>query len=97
MTLLYLEVTQQDLQREFHFARQNAVQRHLVPRLPLPDTSPVGPDLASIRRVLAAVRHLLEMFRRQLGDEIIRRKLRRLDKRLLTVALELNQLITPEK
>jgi len=28
MTLLYLEVTQQDLQREFHFARQNAVQRH---------------------------------------------------------------------
>jgi hypothetical protein len=37
------------------------------------------------------------MFRRQLADDNISRKLRRLDKRLLTVALELNQLIPPEK
>ncbi|MGH9785951.1 MAG: tyrosine-type recombinase/integrase [Terriglobia bacterium] len=97
MTLLYLEVTQQDLQREFHLARQNAPQRHLVPKLPLPDTSPYAtPDLPGIRRALAAVRHLLEMFRRQLGDESIRRKLQRLDKRLLTVAFELNRLIPPE-
>src|SRR5215472_4508120 len=35
MTLLYLEVTQQDLQRQFHFARQNAVQRHLIPKVAL--------------------------------------------------------------
>ena len=98
MTLLYLEVTQQDLQREFHFARQNAVQRHSVPKLPLPDSSSYAtPDLPGIRRALAAVRHLLEMFRRQLADENTSRKLRGLDKRLLTVALELNQLIPPEK
>ena len=98
MTLLYLEVTQQDLQREFHLARQNAVQRHLIPKLALPDSSLFTvPDLPSIRRALAAIRHLLEMFRRQLADENISRKLRRLDKRLLTVALELNQLIPPEK
>jgi hypothetical protein len=37
------------------------------------------------------------MLRRQLGDESIRRKLQRLDKRLLTVALELNRLIPPQK
>jgi hypothetical protein len=37
------------------------------------------------------------MFRRQLGDESIRRKLQRLDKRLLTVTLELNHLMPPEK
>jgi site-specific recombinase XerD len=98
MTLLYLEVTQQDLQREFHFARQNAVQRHLVPKLALPDSSLFTvPDLPGIRRALAAVRHLLEMFRRQLTDEKTSRKLRRLDKRILSVAFELNQLIPPEK
>jgi len=98
MTLLYLEVTQQDLQREFHLARQNAVQRHLIPKLALPDSSLFTvPDLPSIRRALAAIRHLLEMFRRQLDDENISRKLRRLDKRLLTVAFELNNLIPPEK
>jgi site-specific recombinase XerD len=98
MTLLYLEVTQQDLQREFHLARQNAVQRHSIPKLALPDTSSyAGPDLPGIRRALATVRHLLEMFRRQLGDESIRRKLQRLNKRLLTVAFELNHLIPPEK
>jgi len=31
----------------------------------------------------------MEMYRRQLGDEKIRRRLRRLDKRLLTVASQL--------
>jgi site-specific recombinase XerD len=98
MTLLYLEVTQQDLQREFHFASQNAVQRHFVPKLPLPDTSSYAtPDLPGIRRGLATVRHLLEMFRRQLEDENICRKLQRLNKRLLTVAFELNHLTPPEK
>jgi len=98
MTLLYLEVTQQDLQREFHLARQNAVQRHLIPKVALPDSFLFTvPDLPGIRRALAAVRHLLEMFRRQLADENTSRKLRRLDKRLLTVAVELNQLIPPGK
>jgi len=98
MTLRYLRVTQQDLQREFHLARQNATQRHLVPKLFLPDCIlSVGSDLAGIRRALAAARHLLEMYRRQLGDEHSRHKLQRLDKRLLSVAMELDGLTTPEK
>jgi hypothetical protein len=63
----------------------------------LPDSSLFTvPDLPGIRRALAAVRHLLEMFRRQLADENTSQKLRRLDKRLLTVAFELNQLIPPQ-
>jgi len=98
MTLWYLEVTQQDLQREFHIARQNTARLHLVPKLPRPDNSLfASPDLPGICRTLAAARHLLEMYRRQLADENTRRKLQRLDKRLFTVAFELNQLITPEK
>ncbi len=37
MTLRYLQVTQQDLQREFHLARAKATHSQLVPRLSLPD------------------------------------------------------------
>jgi hypothetical protein len=39
MTLLYLNVTQQDLQREFHCARQKAAFLHPVPKLPRPQTT----------------------------------------------------------
>ena len=86
------------MQREFHLARQHASERHLVPKLLLPDyTSSTGSDLSGIRRALAAARHLLEMYRRQLGDEQARHKLQRLDKRLLSVATELDCLTTPEK
>jgi hypothetical protein len=98
MTLRYLQVTQLDLQREFHTARQNAVQHHLIPKLALPDSVlSAGSDLPTIRRALAAARHLLEMCRRQLGDERSRRKLQRLDKRLLSIAMELDRFTTPGK
>jgi len=36
MTLRYVQVTQQDLQREYHKARQNAAQRHRLPTLSVP-------------------------------------------------------------
>ena len=98
MTLRYVEVTQQDLQRQFHTARQSAGQHHLVPKLAFPDSSvSVGPDLHGITQALAATRHLLEMYRRQLGDPKTCRRLQRLDKRLLSVAFELDQLTPPEK
>jgi site-specific recombinase XerD len=98
MTLRYLKVTQQDLQREFHLARQNAAHRHLIPTLALPESSASATsDLPGIRRALAATRHLLEMYRRQLQDEKTSRKLQRLDRRLLTVASELDRLATAEK
>ena len=95
MTLRYVQVTQQDLQREFHAARQNAVQPHRPPTLTVPNYPNLS--LAGIRQALAATRHLLEMYRRQRDDEKIRRKLQRLDKRLLAVASQLEQLASAEK
>jgi site-specific recombinase XerD len=98
MTMRYVQVTQQDLQREFHAARQNAADRHITPQLILPHPpSSATSDLPGVRQALEATRHLMEMFRRQLGDETTRRKLQRLDKRLRTVAGELDRLTTPQE
>jgi len=96
MTMRYVKVTQSDLQREFHLARQNTTQPHHIPELPV--SSPLFPssDLPGIRRALAATRHLLEMYRRQLQDEKARRNLQRLDKRLSTIVLKLDRLTTDE-
>jgi site-specific recombinase XerD len=90
MTLRYLDVTQQDLQREFHLARHNLAQLYHLPTLTLPQQGVlVAADPQSIQRAIAAARHLLEMYRRQFADQHTLRKLQRLDKRLLTVASEL--------
>jgi len=97
MTMRYVQVTQRDLQREFHLARQHAMQHHHIPELPVSSPLSASSDLPGIRRALAATRHLLEMYRRQLQDEKARRKLQRLDKRLFTVVFELDRLATAEK
>jgi hypothetical protein len=52
-------VTQQDLQREFHQARQNAVHPHHLPTLSL-SKGIENADVPSIRQALAVTRHLLE-------------------------------------
>jgi len=96
MTLRYVQVTQLDLQREFHAARRNAAPLHRLPTLPV-TTSPAHAGLPGFLQVLAASRHLLEMYRRQLGDEKTRRKLQRLDRRLLAVAAEVQRLAIGEK
>jgi site-specific recombinase XerD len=95
MTLRYVEVTQLDLQQQFHAARQNAAQPHRLPVLPAPqELIPTG--LPGIRQAISTARHLLEMYRRQLVEEKERRRLQRLDKRLLAVASQL-KIATPEK
>ena len=96
MTLRYVLVTQQDLQREFHQARQNAAHLHRVPTLALPKDIPSA-GLPGVCQALQATCHLLEMYRRQLSNEKIRRQLHRLDKRLLTVRLQLQMINTEEK
>jgi site-specific recombinase XerD len=93
MTLRYVQVTQQDLQRQFHAARQHAA--HAVPVLPAPG-DPASADLPGIRHALAATHHLLEMHRRQLGNEKTRRKLHRLDRRLVAIISELDRLAGDE-
>jgi len=96
MTLRYVEVTQRDLQREFHTARLNVAQSHRLPALSVPNCSATA-DLPGIRQALNAARHLLEMYRRQLSNGTTQRTLGRLDKRLLAVATKLDQLATVEK
>jgi site-specific recombinase XerD len=98
MTLRYLQLTQQDLQREFHLALQNMAQRHLVPQLALPDaSSSPSCDPQGIRRVVEASRRLLEMYRRQLNNEKSRRVLQRLEKRLRAVLDQLDNFSAAEK
>ena len=94
MTMRYVQVTQLDLQREFHAARRIATARHQIPVLALPDSS-ITAGLPAIRKGLATVRHLLEMYRRQITDDEIRCTLQRLDRRLLAVAEKIKQL-TPD-
>jgi site-specific recombinase XerD len=98
MTLRYVQVTQQDLQREFHLARLNTASLHSIPNLPLPaTTAPVQADIASIHNAITAARHLLQLFRPHLHDDKSRRKLRRLSQRLLNLSHELDSLADTEK
>jgi integrase len=94
MTLRYLKVAQPDLQREFYRARQNSPQSYSLPSL---SVSTASPDLPGIRQAVAATRHLLEMYRRQFSDDKTRRRLQRLDHRLLTIAQQLENISAPEK
>ncbi|MDE3110741.1 MAG: tyrosine-type recombinase/integrase, partial [Acidobacteriota bacterium] len=69
MTLRYVEVTQKDLQREFHRAQQNP--RHLIPA-PAP-LATIDPDLADapaiVERLSGAIR-VLDLFRLHDGAAI---------------------------
>ena len=58
---------------------------------------PLSLGLPTIGQALDATRHLLEMYRRPLGNEKSRRTLQRLDKPLLAVAAQLQKIRTEEK
>ena len=64
---------------------------------PVLSVPPTITDLPGIRQALAATRHLLEMYRRALSDEKTRRRLQRLDRRLLDIAVQLDRITTAEK
>ena len=96
MTLHYLEITQTDLQREYHLAR--AHPRHLVPSPPTPlATSPVSPDPAGLLNTLQSAQHVLEMFRRTLPEGPGRRLLSRLANRLIKIVAEIRKLDPSQK
>ena len=96
MTLRYVQITQADLQREYFAARLKAAERYALPERTAP-TGSTGVGLAGIHQALTAIRHMLEMYRRQLTDEKTSRKVRRLDGRLLAVATEVQKLDTTQK
>jgi integrase len=80
MTLRYVEITQQDLQREFHLARKSP--RYLIP-LPasIDSAEPVLADALAVLQRLAGAIRLLDLFRQQNRgdhDKPLRLMLRRL-------------------
>jgi site-specific recombinase XerD len=91
MTLLYLQITQPDLQREYHLARQHP--RHQVP-CPQALRSPASfrADLPSLLNSLDTVRYTLEMFRGTLPEDDTRRLLDRIGNRLIKIVAELHSL-----
>jgi hypothetical protein len=96
MTLLYAEVTQTDLQREFHLVRSHP--RHLMP-------PPKGPasaskhqaDLPGVLASLQAAQHVLEMFRRTLPDGSDRRIFDRLANRITKILSQIRKLDPTQK
>ncbi len=91
MTLRYVEVTQKDLQREFHRAQQNPP--HLIP-LPTPlatgDPDPADAP-ATVERLSGAIR-VLDLFRQQHGSGIDK-PIQLLLRRLVRVRSALQKLI----
>ena len=91
MTLLYLEITQPDLQREYHLAREHP--RHQVPcPQALRASASFRADLPSLLNSFDTVRYVLEMFRRTLPDGNSRRVLDRIGNRLIKMLAELHSL-----
>jgi site-specific recombinase XerD len=91
MTLHYLEITQADLQREYHLAR--AHPRHLVPSPPTTlAASTASLDPTGILNSLQSAQHVIEMFRRTLPEGPGRRLLSRLANRLIKIVAEIRNL-----
>jgi len=77
-------------------ARQNASHPRHIPATVVPHIAAAA-HIPGIRQAIAAARYLLDMFRRQPGDENTRRQLQRLDHRLLAVASQLDRITKAEK
>jgi integrase len=92
MTMLYLDVTLNDLQRAFELARSKP--RHLVPQPRVP-SAPLRTGLGGVLDSLLATQHVLEMFRRALLNGTSRRRLDRLSNRLTKILSEARKLATP--
>jgi integrase len=95
MTLRYVQVSQNDLQREFHSARLKLANSHPLLPLPLAGLAPdASAGLPAVSHALAATQHLLVMYRQQLPKGVVRRTLDRLANRLTKIATELEALST---
>ena len=92
MTMIYVEVVMDDLQREFQQARSKP--RHLVPQ-PKTSVAPIRTGLDGVIDSLQATQHALEMFRRALPIGAGRSCLDRLSNRLTKIITEASKLRTP--
>jgi site-specific recombinase XerD len=91
MTMEYLEITQQDLQREFQRARSQP--RHLAPPPKTPLITRAG--INGVLDSLLAAQHALEMFRRTLPTGTSRTPLDRLSNRLTKILAVLRKFNIP--
>ena len=95
MTLEYLQITQQDLQREFHLALSHP--RHVAPSRTLALGSPARADSSSLIDSLTTAQHVLEMYRRSVADHSVRQLLARLARRLAKILTQTMALNRPQK
>ena len=91
MTMIYVEVVMDDLQREFQQARSKP--RHLVPQ-PKTSVTTIRTGLDGVIDSLQATQHSLEMFRRALPIGAARSCLDRLSNRLTKIITEASKLRT---
>ncbi|HEX2716005.1 MAG TPA: site-specific integrase [Candidatus Acidoferrales bacterium] len=91
MTMQYLDVALNDLQREFELARSKP--RHLVPQPRVSFAPRAGLD--GLIDSLLAAQHVLEMFRRALPNGASRCRLDRLSNRLTKILREARKFNTP--
>ena len=89
MTMRYVDVTGNDLQREFHLARSQP--RHLAPQPKAPTISPRA-GLEGVADALLSAQHAIEMFRRSLPEGFPRCCLDRLTNRLTKILSEVRKL-----
>jgi hypothetical protein len=95
MTLRYVEITQKDLQREFHLARQTP--RYLIPlpaSLPSADADVIDPT-AVVERLSAAAR-VLDLYRQQ-NPAVSNKPLQLLLRRLVRVRSRFQMLVSSTK
>jgi len=97
MTMVYIQVTQNDLQQQYHQAIQHIARRHTLLPLPALAATATNPALPAICQSLAATCHVLEMYRRQLADHRAQRKIHQLARRITKIAAQLEQLAPAAK
>jgi integrase len=90
MTLQYLEITQQDLQREFHLALSHP--RHLAPSRSISSDLAPRADLSGLIHSLTTAQHVLEIYRRNVTDPSARRLLDRLANRIVKLLSQIRKL-----
>jgi integrase len=93
MTMRYVEIASNDLQREFRLARSQP--RHLAPQPKAPILTPRA-GLDGIVDSLLFAQHAIEMFRRSLPHSSLRHYLDRLSNRLTKILSEARKLNPPE-
>jgi len=75
MTMRYVQITQTDLQREYLQARRKMEAIHAIPHLPGTARTEGAGTISKICNSLDAIRHQLEMYRRQFSNRSEGRKL----------------------